>query len=195
MGSFRPVEGAAAAADRKQLDRVIQGDSSALRAIYDRCSDRAFAIALKVLGTRPDAEEVLQETFLEIWKRAREYDPRRGGIEGWVVTIARSRSIDRLRARGAAVAHLSEVSAGNPISDAAAPLEAAEQRQNRERIQAALRSLPAEQRTVLELAYFEGLSQREIAERTGDPLGTVKTRVRLGMEKMALMLAEPEGLS
>lgn len=189
------MEGAAAAADREQLDRVIRGDSSALRAIYDRCSGRAFAIALKVLGTRPDAEEVLQETFLEIWKRAREYDPRRGGIEGWVVTIARSRSIDRLRARGAAAAHLSNVSAANPISDAAPPLEAAEQRQNRERIHAALQSLPAEQRTVLELAYFEGLSQREIAERTGDPLGTVKTRVRLGMEKMALMLGEREGLS
>src|SRR6266852_5885982 len=126
MGSFRPVEGEAAAADREQLDRVIQGDSSALRAIYNRCSGRVFAIALKVLGTRPDAEEVLQETFLEIWKRAREYDPRRGGIEGWVVTIARSRSIDRLRARGAAAAHFSGMSAGNPISDAAPQLEAAE---------------------------------------------------------------------
>src|SRR5262249_27765545 len=153
MGSLRPIEAAAAAADRRQLDRVIQGDSSALRAIYDRCSGRAFAIALKILGTRPDAEEVLQETFLEVWKRAREYDPRRGGIEGWVVTIARSRSIDRVRARGAAAAHLSGVSAGNPVLEGAAPLEAVEQRQNRERIQAALQSLPPEQRTVLELAY------------------------------------------
>src|SRR5262249_7305335 len=88
MGSLRPIEAAAAAADRRQVDRVILGDASALRAIYDRCSGRAFAIALKILGTRPDAEEVLQETFLEVWKRAREYDPRRGGIEGWVVTIA-----------------------------------------------------------------------------------------------------------
>ncbi len=180
-------------ADRRLLERVIGGDSAALRTIYDRCSGRVFGISLRILGTRPDAEEVLQETFLEVWKRAREYDPNRGSVEGWVVTIARSRSIDRLRSRGAA-AQLSEADPRNSMSSAAlAPLEAAERRQNSERVAAALKTLPPEQRHVLELAYFEGLSQSEIASRLGDPLGTVKTRVRLGMEKLAGLLAEPEG--
>src|SRR5712692_1479439 len=177
MGNFRPFGQRAASvnADRKLLDRVRQGDSAALRAIYDRCSERAFAIALRVLGQRPDAEEVLQETFLEIWKRAREYDPARGGIEGWVLTIARSRAIDRLRARGVA-AQLSSAHPADAVHTSSfPPLDAAEKSQNRERVGTALHLLPTEQRAVLELAYFEGLSQREIAARTGDPLGTVKT--------------------
>ena len=110
-----------------------------------------------------------------------------------MVTIARSRSIDRLRSRGVAA----QLSAADPSSSmstgAPAPLEVAEQRQNSERVAAALQALPPEQRRVLELAYFEGLSQNEIATRLGDPLGTVKTRVRLGMEKLAGLLAEPEG--
>jgi RNA polymerase sigma-70 factor (ECF subfamily) len=145
------------------------------------------------LGTRPDAEEVLQETFLEVWKRVRDYDERRGSLEAWVVTIARSRSIDRLRARGTA-AKIAEAAPGLPFPDSGPPpIEAAEQRQQRERVQAALNSIPAEQRSVLELAYFEGLSQSEIAKRMGDPLGTVKTRIRLGMEKLAGMLEDAEG--
>lgn len=179
-------------ADRRLLDRVVGGDGEALRSIYERCSAKAFGIAQQILGSRPEAEEVLQETFLEVWKRAREYDPRRGGVEGWVVTIARSRSIDRLRTRSTA-ARVRESDPSSAMSQAApAPLEAAERRQDRERVAAALRALPVEQRRVLELAYFEGLSQTEIAHRLGEPLGTVKTRVRLGMEKMAGLLAEPE---
>ena len=181
------------AADRRLVDRVIGGDAEALRSIYDRCSARAFGIAQQILRARPDAEEILQETFLEVWKRAREFDPARGSVEGWVVTIARSRSIDRLRARGAARTRESDPSSS--MSQAAPPpLEAAERREARERVGAALNALPVEQREVLELAYFEGLSQSEIAARLAQPLGTVKTRVRLGMEKLAGLLAEPEVL-
>ena len=183
-----------AAADRRLLNRVIGGDAEALRSIYDRCSARAFGIAQQILRARPDAEEILQETFLEVWKRAREFDPARGSVEGWVVTIARSRSIDRLRARGAA-ARTRESDPSSSMSQAAPPpLEAAERREARERVGAALNALPVEQREVLELAYFEGLSQSEIAARLAQPLGTVKTRVRLGMEKLAGLLAEPEAL-
>jgi RNA polymerase sigma-70 factor, ECF subfamily len=182
-------------ADRRLLDLVSRGDEGALKAIYERCSSRAYGIALRILGTRPDADEVLQETFLEVWTRAREYSERRGALEAWVVTIARSRAIDRLRARLTA-AKITE--AYPPLSmggQGPAQIEAVERRQERECVQAALNSLPAEQRSVLELAYFEGLSQTEIAQRMGDPLGTVKTRIRLGMEKLADILGAAEGAS
>jgi RNA polymerase sigma-70 factor (ECF subfamily) len=161
-----------------------------MRAIYTRCSGRAWAVALRILGSRPDAEEVLQETFLEVWRRAREFDPGRGGLETWVMTIARTRAIDRRRALGT-VARVTEEAATEPPPVSATPVdpsEAAEQGQARARVTAAMRELPAEQRLVVELAYFEGLSQSEIAERTGDPLGTVKTRARLALEKLAALL-------
>lgn len=187
-----PAPLAYSTADRSLLDRVIGGDGEALRSIYLRCSARAFGIAQQILASRADAEEILQETFLEVWKRAREYDPKRGSVEGWVITIARSRSIDRLRARNAS-ARAGETEAGSSISQSAPPpLEAAEQRQDRERVAAALKLVPPEQRKALELAYFEGLSQTQIAIRLGEPLGTIKTRIRLGMEKLAGLLADPE---
>jgi RNA polymerase sigma-70 factor (ECF subfamily) len=172
------------------LQQVALGSSEAMRTLYARCSRRAWAVALRILGVRADAEEVLQEAFLEVWRRAREFDPSRGGLETWVTTIARTRAIDRKRALGT-VARISEDAAQQPPPVSAAPVdpsEAAAQGQEQARVAAALRELPPEQRTVVELAYFEGLSQREIAERTGDPLGTVKTRARLALEKLAALL-------
>lgn len=164
-----------------------------MRTVYGRCSGRAWAVALRILGSRADAEEVLQETFLEVWRRAREFDPSRGGLETWVTTIARTRSIDRRRSLGT-VARIAEDVAHQPPPISAAPpdpSEAAVLGQDRARVAAALRELPPDQRTVVELAYFEGLSQREISERTGDPLGTVKTRARLALEKLATLLVDP----
>jgi RNA polymerase sigma-70 factor (ECF subfamily) len=163
-----------------------------MRTLYARCAGRAWAVALRILGSRPDAEEVLQETLLEVWRRAREFDPNRGGVETWVTTIARTRAIDRKRAMGT-VSRISEDAASQPPPMSTAPvdpLEAAEHGQDQARVAAALRELPPEQRVVVELAYFEGLSQREIADRTGDPLGTVKTRARLALEKLATLLSE-----
>ncbi len=171
-----------------QLRRAARGEAEALRRLYERYSPVVFAVALRILANRSEAEEVVQETFLEVWRRAREYDPRRGPAIAWMITIGRTRAIDRLRARASQDRTLAQTE----VAPAAAfsPMELAEGRETRERVQAALATLPAEQRRVLELAYFEGLSQSEIAKKTGDALGTVKTRVRLGMEKLAAVLAE-----
>ncbi len=160
--------------------------------LYARCSGRAWAVVLRVLGSRADAEEVLQETFLEVWRRAREFDPNRGGVETWVTTIARTRAIDRRRALGTVARIADDVAQQPPPASASpvSPMEAASLGQDRARVAAAMRELSPEQRTVVELAYFEGLSQREIAERTGDPLGTVKTRARLALEKLATLLQD-----
>lgn len=161
-----------------------------MRDVYARCGGRCFAIALRLLPTHADAEEVLQEAFLAVWRRAREFNPERGGLEAWVTTIVRTRAIDRLRAQGTAARVVEgAVQQEPPVSAApAAPDEAVSQGEARARVVAALAQLPPEQRAVVELAYFEGLSQREIAERTGDPLGTVKTRARLALEKLGALL-------
>ncbi|MCY1023077.1 sigma-70 family RNA polymerase sigma factor [Pyxidicoccus sp. MSG2] len=180
------------AADRALLQQVALGSGAAMREVYARCSARAFAVTLRLLPSRADAEEVLQETFLDVWKRARDFDPERGGLETWVTTIARTRAIDRLRSMGTA-SRVAEGASHQPPPVSAsppAPDEASALGQNRKRVLAALKQLPAEQREVVELAYFEGLSQREIAERTGDPLGTVKTRARLALEKLGDLLRE-----
>jgi RNA polymerase sigma-70 factor, ECF subfamily len=170
-------------AENELVRRVVRGDAGALRTIYERHGGRAMAIALRVLQLPHEAEEVVQETFLEIWKRAATFDPGRGAVAAWVSTIARTRAIDRLRLRASA-ARAAAVSA-EPLPPARTPVEAVEQREARQIIEVALRALPEEQRRVIELAYFQGLSQSEIAERTGEALGTVKTRVRLAMEKLS----------
>jgi RNA polymerase sigma-70 factor, ECF subfamily len=170
------------------LRRVGRGEAEALRSLFERAAPSLFGLALRILKNHGEAEEVVQESFLEIWRRAREYDPRRGSPMAWMITIGRTRAIDRLRARAsqARTLELATPPGPSPMS----PADLTEQRQIRERVQAALAGLPAEQRRVLELAYFEGLSQSEIAERTGDALGTVKTRVRLALEKLSASLAE-----
>jgi RNA polymerase sigma-70 factor (ECF subfamily) len=179
----------AAAADEALIRRVAGGDSRALRQLYDRCAPLALALALRIVRSRSEAEDVVQEAFLEAWKRAGSFDARRGSALSWVLAISRSRALDRLRARGSADRAAQEF-AREEAAPVQLPIESAEQRQERERIQAALAALPQEQRAILELAYFEGLTQSEIAARTGDPLGTVKTRCRLALEKLAGLLGE-----
>ncbi|HYS81665.1 MAG TPA: sigma-70 family RNA polymerase sigma factor [Anaeromyxobacteraceae bacterium] len=164
-------------------------DLGELRALYDACSGRVMAVALHLLRDRGEAEDVVQETFLELWRRASAYDPARGSREAWAVLIARSRALDRLRARGSA-RHALERAAEDPVVPPPPLIELAEARQLRSRVQDALAMLPAPQREAVELAYFGGLTQVEIAARVGEPLGTVKTRLRLAMEKLAAHLAE-----
>jgi RNA polymerase sigma-70 factor (ECF subfamily) len=192
----RPAASAAdRARDRDLLSRVAHGDVAALRTLYEEHAPRAMAIALRILRSAQEAEDIVQETFLELWRRARQFDAARGGAVAWVVTIARSRAIDRLRAAGTAERAVTGAAADEGLAPAAfpAPHAEAERRRDELRVANALRALPEEQRQTIELAYFEGLSQTEIAERTGSPLGTVKMRVKLAIAKLAKLLKENEG--
>src|SRR5215471_11881272 len=176
------------ARDRELLERVAQGDVGALMAIYDQHASRAITIAFRILRNREEAEDIVQETFLEVWRRAAQFDPGRGGAVAWVVTIARSRAIDRLRARtiaGKTIASATEDAQGLLPPPPPSPAVETERRRA-----AALGALPAAQRRTIELAYFEGLSQSEIAVRTASPLGTVKMRVKLAMAKLAELLGD-----
>lgn len=176
------------AADQALLARVSGGDATALRALYDGCAGRAMSIAYRVLGSRSEAEEVVQETFVQVWRQAASYDASRGGAMAWIATIVRSRALDRLRTRTAADRAVARSEQEPDPPAAPAPPELAAQRELRAQVVAALAALPLEQRSAIELAYYEGLSHSEIAERLGDPLGTVKTRVRLGLAKLASVL-------
>ena len=172
---------------------MAAGDEAALGALYDRSHDLLYSLILRVVGDAEDAEEVLEETFWQAWRQAARYEEGRGSVGGWLATIARSRALDRLRARRRVREErweeLPEPDADAGAADVSDPLENAEAAETRTIVRAALLKLPAEQREALELAYFGGLSQSEISERTGQPLGTVKTRMRLAMQKLK------EGLS
>jgi RNA polymerase sigma-70 factor, ECF subfamily len=172
--------------DETLVGRMAERDQDALSLLYDRYQGVLFALALRILGERAEAEEVLTEVFFQSWKSAAGFDPLRGTVAAWLVTICRSRALDRLRARGRRQAALAVLS-GEPSRSAAAasgeggPEEAAEQRSRRERIQAGLGRLDSGQREALELAFYEGLSHSEIASKLGEPLGTVKSRIRQGL--------------
>lgn len=159
----------------------------ALRVLYRAHGATVMAVAMRMLHDRGEAEDVVQETFLELWRRADSYDARRASPATWAVVIARSRSIDRLRSRSAARRAL-DAQRDDPV-DAGVAVEPVEARENRERVREALAELPPEQRIAVELAFFEGLTHSEIAARLKQPLGTVKTRVRLAMEKLQSRLA------
>jgi len=174
--------------------RVAAGDVTALRTIYDEHAPRAMGIALRILRSPEEAEDVVQETFLELWRRAAQFDNGRGSALAWIVTIARSRAIDRLRASRAAGRALAGVVANEDVMAPAlpSPADRMEERRDGARVATALAALPVPQRETIGLAYFEGLSQSEIAAKTGTPLGTVKMRVKLAIDKLAGLLKEGE---
>ena len=174
--------------------RVAAGDVAALRALYDEHAPRAIAIAMRILRNVEEAEDVVQDTFLEVWRRSAQFDDARGTAIAWIVTIARSRAIDRLRATQTAGRALDGVVANEDVMRTAlpSPVDRMEERREGTRVATALAALPAPQRETIELAYFEGLSQSEIAVKTGSPLGTVKMRVKLAMQKLSGLLREGE---
>ncbi len=178
--------GAAEKIDEALLAAIATGDGSALGQLYDRYAALALAVAYRVLGERNAAEDAVQDAFLAVWRRVDSYDASRGAVRSWLLTIVRNGAIDRRRGRHARalqdtplddVAFRLATAAEETFAAVAATVEA-------ERVRAALAALPAEQREAIELAYFGGLTQHEIATHTGAPLGTVKGRMRLGLHKM-----------
>ncbi len=171
--------------DRALIARVEARDADALAALYDRYAARLLGLAARILGDTGEAEEVLQEVFLFVWRAAATFDPARGSVLAWLLVATRSRAIDRLRTRRpAARAGLTRV---DRIPDKPDPRDVEADSATREwetLCRAAIAELPPEQRLVLELAYFEGLTHQEISQKTSTPLGTVKTRVRLGLMKL-----------
>lgn len=175
--------------DQSLLDRIVRGEERALAELYERFAPRAFGVARRVLRNDAEAEELVQDTFVEVWRSATRYDPRRAAPERWILTMVRTRAIDRLRQNGAR-GRLHDNLMGEPRSESAqAPDVQVAASREAKRLREALASLPTEQRVVLEHAYDSGLSQSEIALATGTPLGTVKTRMRIAMMKLADLLA------
>lgn len=175
------------AEDAELLRAVARGDEPAFARVYDRYGPILFGLLLRILRSRPEAEDVLQEVFLQVWQRAHLFDAERGRAFTWLVTLARSRAIDRLRSvdsrERAARASAEEAppeSASQEWADAAAV-----RAERAEAVRLALAELPEEQRQVLLLAYLEGMSQSEIAAAKNQPLGTVKTRTRSALRKLS----------
>lgn len=175
--------------DLDLLHAVARGEEGALTALYDRYRLILFGLLVRILNSREEAEDVLQEVFLQVWRRAADFDEGRGRPFTWLVTLARSRAIDRLRVL-AARQRLSDSAALEVTAEASDAVADTLHAEQREIIARALASLPAEQRRALKLAYFEGLTQSEIAARLGSPLGTVKTRMRAGMTTLRELLAD-----
>ena len=173
--------------DVQLLKAVARGDQEALAQLYDQYRVILFGLLMRILTDREEAEDVLQEVFMQVWRRARDFDENRGKPFTWLVTLARSRGIDRLRSLGARerVAVAATREASEESSDAASDAFRSEQQQL---VRSALAQLPEEQKRPLVLAYFDGLTQTEIAEKLGAPLGTVKTRMRTGMGKLREIL-------
>ena len=175
-------------ADVDLLKSIVRGDERALAELYDRYRVILFGLLVRILNSREEAEDVLQEVFLQVWRRAGDFDEKRGKPFTWLVTLARSRGIDRLRSLSARdrVADAATREASDETSDAVSDTFRSEQR---ELVTSALAQLPEEQKGPLVLAYFDGLTQSEIAAKLGAPLGTIKTRMRSGMIKLRDLLS------
>lgn len=174
------------------LLRAVAGrDEGAFAALYDRYSGPAFGMILRILRSRAEAEEVLQEAFWQVWTRATDYRPELGSPFCWVITIARRKAIDRLRANARHLQRIEEARRARHEDDFAAPAgaESAATGESREAVRTALQKLNPDERRAIALAFFDGLTHEEIARALDTPVGTVKARIRRGMLKLKPMLA------
>ena len=177
--------------DREILAQVARGDQRAFGKLYDRLSSSLYSLAVRMLGDSSEAQDALQEVFLQIWRRAAAYDAEQSSVFSWAVLMTRSRVIDRLRARGrrlrVIVTSTDDVTAEvAPASASGAESAADTVSRNEEavRVRLSLTKLPAEQREAIELAFFNDLTHDEIAAQLGQPLGTIKARIRRGLLKL-----------
>ena len=173
--------------DATLVQRMAAGDEHALGALYDRWHPLVHAVVLRIVRQANDVEDVVEEAFWQAWRQAERFQASRGSVQTWLLTIARSRALDRVRALKRLREEPMEGESGELVVQLAAegdPSVDAESAERRKIVIAAMSDLPVEQREALELGYFGGLSQSEIAERTGLPLGTIKTRMRLAMQKL-----------
>ncbi len=179
------------ASDGSVVRAIAEGSQEAVAELYDRYAPMLLGLARKILGSPEDAEEILQEVFVHVWDRAGRYDPTRSSVSTWLVLIARSRAIDRLRSRRVVDRTHTTAHQQAPVEHASADgASRVLHVERRGRVRNELARIPDEQREVLELAFYKGLTQREIAEETGIPLGTVKTRTLLAMKKLRKALRD-----
>lgn len=173
------------APDSALVERLMAGDENALAALYDRYSGMIFAMLLRILRDRHAAEEVLQDLFFQLWRGAARFDANRGTLPAWLMVIGRNRAISRLR-RLSSQEIVEDVEAwpANAVPSSVNIEDETQRSLLMGKLRGALAALPAEQREAVELAYFEGMTQTEIAARTGSPLGTVKSRVRTAMQSL-----------
>jgi RNA polymerase sigma-70 factor (ECF subfamily) len=183
--------------DTELIELIVHGRTDALGELYDRYGKLIYSIAYRIVGDTATAEEVTLDVFQRVWERAASYSAGRASVSTWLSSMAHHRGIDQLRRAGS---RPTEVNAEAPEMEI--PLSSDEEdgpeglteiEMERERVRAALDQIPKDQRAVLVLAYFEGLTQREIVDRLGEPLGTVKTRLRLGMQKLRKLLENETG--
>jgi RNA polymerase sigma-70 factor (ECF subfamily) len=172
------------------LERVASGDRAALLALYDHASGVLMAVAMRVTGARPEAEEVVQDAFVRAWREASSFDRSRGSALAWLITLTRNRAIDTLRSRKRRAIHEDQASEADPPEAPPSPELALVEARRAAAVRVALDTLRPEHRVVLDLAYFSGLSHSEIADRLGQPLGTVKTRILQAVRQLREHLGE-----
>jgi RNA polymerase sigma-70 factor (ECF subfamily) len=178
------------ASDQAAQARMARGEGDAVAELYDRHARPIYSLALRILGDATEAEDIVQEVFSQAWKQAARYSASRGAVAAWLMTLARSRAIDRLRAKRARPGDVSDERVAGQLVDAGPPADSLVLSSEQvARVRAALDELPLLQRAAIELAYYEGLTHAEIADRLEQPLGTVKTRIRLAMLKLRDVLA------
>jgi RNA polymerase sigma-70 factor (ECF subfamily) len=179
--------------DLSAVALMARQEASGLEALYDRYSTAVYSLALRIVRDTSDAEDVAQEVFAQAWTQAARYDTARGAVPAWLLMMARSRALDRLRRRRAALKPGPGDDALADIPDPAPSVETTAAADEQARTaRAALAGLPASERAALELAYFEGLTHVEIAARTATPLGTVKTRIRMALRRVRETMAAPQ---
>lgn len=189
-----PSQQATFTIDPTLLSRVAKGDHQAFSQLYDQSSTLLFTLAVRILGNHEEAAELLQDVYFEVWRKVSRYDVGRGTPIAWLITLTKSRALDRLRTRTARGHHATESveakAAAQLTEDRPSPFETKADQELRTAVLTAVEGLPQAQQQAIELAYYEGLSHTEIASRLNQPLGTVKTRIKLGMSKLREVLQQ-----